>query len=151
MLLTKGTSPLLQRERSTLKALPKMTEIQKPHFMLGPSLPSVASMLHKLKESYLVTVKPPSLLSLATGRTVPTLMQEESGGRRQDLQVTRPFSPYHGRWLKYQLVRIVVTLVVSLRIVANVVHVAHVVVQGTALETVKRLIGCNTNRFASKC
>ena len=98
--------------------------------------------------AHLATVKPSSLLSLATGRTVPTLMQEESGGRRQDLQVTRPCSPYHGRWLNFQLVRIVVTLVVSLRIVANVVHVAHVVVQGTALETVKRLIGRNTKRLA---
>ena len=44
--------------------------------------------------------------------------------------------------------RIAVTPVVSLWKVANVVHAAHVVVQRTVLDTVKRLIGRNTKRFA---
>ena len=87
-------------------------------------------------------------MSLATGPTGPTLLQEEFGGRRQDLQVTRPCSPYHGRWLNFHVGRIAVTPVVSLWKVANVVHAAHVVVQGTVLDTVKRLIGRNTKRFA---
>ena len=42
-LLTKGTSPLLQRERSTLQALPKMTEIPKAA-LYARTKPAISSL-----------------------------------------------------------------------------------------------------------